>query len=548
MKRPSDCEERLRAAHHDEQTVLVAEDCDENAYIITKLIREISDRIQVRRAVNGHEALDQVRSGAIDLALLDLRMPQLDGYEVLRRLKETGIGSGTPVMVISGVDTIDSALECIENGAEDYLVKPFDPVLLKARICAQLERQSLRKKEARYLAEIREANERLEKRVTEQVEEIRARFEAQKRLEWERDRIEQRDQMKSKFISLLSHDLRSPLSAVYSAMRTLGQMENPGEGDAGRRLVSGSMATTESLLQMIDNLLDIDRLQTGRFQLFPTTFSLKELGTGVFAYIGALAADKGIRLVNDVPPGVTVIGDLQMITQVVQNLVGNAIKFCKEGDEIRLWIDDAGALVVSDTGPGIAPGMIPYLFDSNQKTSLLGTRGERGNGLGLPLAREIMETHDGDLRVVSELGKGSSFFLDFSPKRLKALVIDDDDVHRMFLHSVLKEAFPHVELLDEVDGAAGLDLLERTNDIKVIFSDLSMPVLDGFDFLEKVYENPVSRNIPVMVITSSNDPEKRDRAFALGARWYMVKPVEPDDIVRAVREVFDPSIPAPQTP
>ena len=230
-----------------------------------------------------------------------------------------------------------------------------------------------------------------------------------------RDVAEEATRLKDKFVSLVAHDLRMPLGGIIQFLRYLRETAAPVLSDEQRQLAANTQASGENLLEMIDQLLDISRLRTGNITMTLEAVSLHKLAVTALADICHVASEKGIELLCDVPPEKRVWADKKLGVEVLRNLLSNAIKFTDKGGSIRIFTPEAGegVIAVSDTGTGVPPGILPDLFRHEVKTSMPGTRGERGTGLGLPLSYDIMTAMGGTLTAESRAGEGATFYAVF---------------------------------------------------------------------------------------------------------------------------------------
>jgi len=228
----------------------------------------------------------------------------------------------------------------------------------------------------------------------------------------EKERAEEATLLKDKFVALVSHDLRSPLGSMINMLELVKpEREDPEGAETNRRLISMATRAAHGLMDMIDNLLDISRLQTGSVTVSIKRVNVLSLTESIVQVERFRADEKGVQIINQIPPDYVLYADYHLLGEVIQNLLSNAVKFCRQGDSVTIYRPEGenGALAVRDTGTGIPENIIGHLFDNTMKTTSLGTAGERGSGLGLPYCRDIMEAHGGSIRVESSPGAGSMF-------------------------------------------------------------------------------------------------------------------------------------------
>ncbi len=271
------------------------------------------------------------------------------------------------------------------------------------------------RKEAEEL--IKDFSRKLEVEVKEQTRELRLAKES----------AEEATILKDKFISLLSHDLRGPLSTVIILL----DLVKAGGGDfnENRELLHTAGSSCGEMMVLIEDLLNMGMFKTGKLEPEKIMIDTDELGEKAMLEFETPASQKGIRLINSIPKNSRIWADRTLIFEVLRNLLSNAVKFCGKGDSIALSMEkgDSSVLVVSDTGVGIAPDRIDHIFSYEKSTSTDGTSGERGTGLGLPLCRDIMEAHGGSLSVKSTPGKGSTFYAGLPLERPGILEVGDEE-------------------------------------------------------------------------------------------------------------------------
>jgi len=363
--------------------ILVVDDNDRNRDMLSRRLGKQGYDVAV--AENGREALEAVRTRPFDMVLLDIMMPEMDGYEVLQQLKSDEALSHIPVIMISALDEVESVVRCIEMGAEDYLPKPFNPTLLKARIGACLEKKHVRDLAHRFTCELQENYKRLQE------------------LEKQRDDL----------THMIVHDLRTPLASVIAGMQT---MEMVGDLNEDQQEMAGiAISGGETLLGMINDLLDVEKLESGSMQLEYSTLNASELIAGAAGQVTSLCEGKKLTLLREIAPDLPPFqGDGSKLLRVLVNLLGNAIKFTPSGGTLTAAAklgEDEDSLVfsVSDTGEGIPPEAFERIFEKfGQVESRQGGR-MMSTGLGLTFCKLAIEAHGGHIGVESVPGEGSTF-------------------------------------------------------------------------------------------------------------------------------------------
>ena len=348
---------------------------------------------------------------------------------------------------------------------------------------------------------------------------------------------EESGRVKDKFVSLLAHDLRAPIAAAMSMVQMVSSDTEPPLPEPQREILQAVNARLQQQLTLIDDVLSMTRLRTGKLRAHKRSISAGVLMAAAMGF-RYQAERKGIRLLNEVPDSLQLAADPVLFGQVIQNLVSNAIKFSRRGGTVRLFVppDHPATLAVQDQGVGIDPKRLPDLFRSEVQTSTVGTAGERGTGMGLPLSRDIVAAHGGTLRVESEPDRGSTFYVDLPPYRPIVLVVDDEaDLRTLFTRYLVRLG---CEVIEAGNGEEALKLLETAYPMLVI-TDIQMPKLDGFGLLDSIRRNPETAEIPVIVVTVGTDVETRDQAFAKGANDFVTKPIAAHDFLPRVRRFLN---------
>lgn len=359
-----------------------------------------------------------------------------------------------------------------------------------------------------------------------------------------KERAVDANKLKDQFVSLVSHDLRSPLTSII----TMAEIINSEELTRKRGLTVQGIADKISrsgygLLRLIDKLLDISRLDTGKIIPEKGLVTLRNLVAISMGHLSALAERKGVKLINDLPASWKVFADPDLFGEVVKNIISNAIKFCEKGDTITVFRPKNRplAMAVTDTGVGINQNIIQDLFDKNIRTTAKGTEGEKGTGLGLPYSKDIIDAHGGKIDVESMPGKGATFYIELPEIKKMVLVVDDQKVQRELIKENLLE-IEKLEVLEAEDGEAALEIMAEIKP-HLLITDIDMPKMDGLELLRRVKGNKDLANIPVIVNTALDGSHSykgkviniRSKAFEMGADDFISKPVVKEDFIPRVK-------------
>ncbi|MBI4667085.1 MAG: PAS domain S-box protein [Nitrospinae bacterium] len=368
--------------------------------------------------------------------------------------------------------------------------------------------------------------------VAQDVTEIKLAEEALKRA---KEEAEAATKLKDKFVSLVAHDLKSPMSSAMSLLRL---MDGDGTAQMGAREkeIMGHVANSmERMIRTVDELLNISRLQTGKIKPEPRFFDTCELSGAVISKISQLAEKKGITVVNGIPSGLRLYTDSGLLEEVIQNLLTNAIKFSHAGQSVRLNAAQGGGRIiisVADDGTGVKKQLLPLLFRHEEKTSIPGTAGEVGTGFGLPLSHDIMSALGGELTVESEEGKGSVFHASLPDKQPVALVVEDEPATRRLLRAQLERI--GVTVFEAASGREAVETLGKIG-ANLVLADIMMPEIDGLDLLKIIKTTPATAKIPVIIVTADLTATAKENAFRLGANGYVTKPFDEKSLLPIVK-------------
>ena len=355
--------------------ILIVDDIPANLKVLGDMLKV--DGYKVRPVPNGALALQAAEKEKPDLILLDIMMPDMDGYEVCFKLKENKNLSGIPVIFISALNDTDDIVKALNSGGADYITKPFKAEEVKARVATQLKIHS-------------QSKELIELNAT-----------------------------KDKFFSIIAHDLRGPLGNFMVLTEMMADEPQNLTTDETKGFMLDLKHTSRNIYNLLENLLEWSRMQRGQTAFKPQTIALTEVVADCVKLVAESARKKTIGIAISIPFGTEVFADNNMLQCIIRNLVSNAIKFTRHGGSITLSAKPTTngliEIAVKDTGIGIKPEMVDNLFRYDVNTNRNGTDDEPSTGLGLLLCKEFVEKHGGKIRVESgtdaKSGEtGSTFF------------------------------------------------------------------------------------------------------------------------------------------
>ena len=390
-----------------EQLKVLVVDDEESVVVTIKAILQL-DGYNVATTTSGARARAMVRDTEYDLVLTDLRLEDGDGLDVLKAVRESY--PETVTIMLTGYASLESAIQALRAGAYDYLVKPSEVEELRSTVARGIERRRLGQELRQRVAELADLNASLQQRIDEATAELKERYEQLKEL----------DRMKSQFLSIASHELKTPITAMSGflqvALRRVGRLS---EGEAAAPVAEGLRGITEQLevvyrqtgklARLVDELLDVSRIQTGRIEFRYGNVDLSELANEVATRMQLTTTAHEISVRRDSESVVT--ADRDHLEQVLNNLVTNAIKYSPSGGAITIDVrpDDGGVrLSVTDQGIGIPAEELESIFGLFYRSPDRAARDAAGMGLGLYISKEIVLRHGGRIWAESAGAKGST--------------------------------------------------------------------------------------------------------------------------------------------
>jgi PAS domain S-box-containing protein len=373
---------------------------------------------------------------------------------------------------------------------------------------------------------------------------------------------------KSEFLSRMSHELRTPLNAILGFGQLL-ERQNPTAQQRAR--VDHIMSAGRHLLNLINEVLDLSRIEAGHLQLSVEPVAVADVLEEALNLMRPLAADRAMQLVVDAQLGkdLFVLADRQRLKQVLLNLLTNAVKYTAIRGRIAVSVQHSGPtttrIVVTDTGAGIATEKLVRLFTPFDRLGVEQS-GVEGTGLGLAVCQRLMHAMAGDIGVNSAAGKGSAFWIELpavdsplkalprnrtraedetlTPEAGKILYIEDNLSNLTLVEQMLAEQ-PGIELLTAMQGGLGIELA-RQHSPDLILLDLHLPDLHGHEVLARLRQDAITRDIPVVVISADATARQIQRLIAAGARSYLTKPLDIGEFFRVIDEAMRSRICQPE--
>jgi len=372
--------------------ILIVDDNSVSIRMLVHVLKKKDYDIAISR--NGCQAINMLEDIHPDLILLDIMMPDLDGFKVCRTLKDNPRTREIPVIFLTAKEETEDLVQAFELGAVDYVTKPFNGLELLARVQTHLDLKFARDTQRELLIQLEE-----------NLKEIKEKNE----------KLEELNKIKNEFLGMAAHDLRNPLGVIQVTSEYLLLLDlNNNMSEEQIDLLREINTSSEYMRDMLNELLDITAIESGQLKLEIKVEDYIKFLKHIIKLNKPLADRKEISLklnVKDIIPPISF--DRNKITQVLNNLITNAIKFSWPDTEISIEVrkeDDFIVTGIIDQGQGIPFDEISNIFKPFQKTSVKATAGERSTGLGLAITKKIVEGHGGKISVESTVGKGTKFY------------------------------------------------------------------------------------------------------------------------------------------
>lgn len=364
---------------------------------------------------------------------------------------------------------------------------------------------------------------------------------AEEELKQSAENLKKLNEAKDRFLSIISHDLRTPFSSILGFTDLL--LDDDSISDTERKqYITYIQDSSKAMLALVNSLLDWTRLQTGRIKFEPERVNAKELVDKSISTVSGNAVKKGIKIDNLVDPSHYLFVDKSLALQVFNNLLSNAVKFTKRGDSVTITAKPSPVLrflqfSVKDTGRGIKPENLSKLFNIDTKFTSEGTAGEKGSGLGLSLVKEIILKHGGMIEAKSEFEKGSEFIFDLPVASAKILIVDHNKRDRLLYSKILMNITPEYAVSIVSNGKEALERISISPPALVI-TEHEMPVMNGYSLVRELIKRGLKSAIPVIVLTNKIDRASRQYYNELGIENIFTKPVN----LRNFKEAIEKSV------
>jgi len=500
---------------------------DDNLEDLTALKNTLKDLYEVYPCPSVLKLFDLLEHIQPDLILLDVEMPDMNGYEAVKKLKSSDTYREIPIIFLTCMNDPQNEMEGLKLGAIDYIYKPFFAPLLLQRLKTHLSMMDLQ-------------------------------MEAQNA-----------SRAKGEFLAHMSHEIRTPLNAVIGMINIAAGTEDI---QKIKHCLDRASTAAKHLLNIINNILDMSKIEANKFELSYNEFNVEKMVTDIINVTGVRAGEKHQEIVVNMNPNVLprIISDELRLSQVVTNLLTNAIKFTPEKGKVTLSVEmteEAGNEVtlrteVADSGIGITEEQQKRLFTSYNQADSSISKNFGGTGLGLVISKRIVELMGGTIWIESEFNKGSKFIFtikakkgtgdaaenvsstpgglkdaDFDFKEYTILVAEDVEINREILAELLGKTGVSVDFAE--NGKAAVSMFQEHPDkYNLILMDVHMPEMGGHEATQTIRAIDLTRakQIPIIAMTADVFREDIEKCLSAGMDDHIGKPVFPDDLYMALKK------------
>ena len=521
--------------------LLILDDKEENIISLQALLGDI-DHINIISTTDPNEALKLCWKNDISIALVDVQMPEINGFEFVSLLKANPKTNHIIAIMVTAISKEDKYLiKGLQSGAVDYLYKPLNPEITIAKVNAFVKQVQIQEEIIHKNTELEHSKIALMKANTE---------------------AENARKSKEIFLANMSHEIRTPINGIMGIMHMLRNSPlNDEQIDWVKKLDTAS----NSLLMIINDILDISKIDSGMMKVEFENFNLKNLIEETANIFRIKAENKGLQIHLNLSKNLPKIVrfDTLRLQQILSNFISNALKFTEKGF-IEFNVDVTAQnnnkfninFVVKDTGIGIKPDSVEKIFQAFEQGDDRITKKFGGTGLGLAIVKRLAQLLNGEVTAQSNYGEGSTFAFTVEMEevldetldkkkenlqynelqklnKLKVLVAEDNDLNSFMIAHMLKAWDCEVTIVK--NGRLALDAMDK-NQFEIILMDTHMPIMSGFEAIKEIRNslNPVRSNIPIITISASVMEHEQKAAFEVGADDVIGKPFNPTELYNKI--------------
>ena len=528
----------------DKPKILIVDDKVENLIALEKLLNDFY--VDFIRALSGNEALVNALTHDFALAIIDIQMPEMDGYETVELMRQEEGTKYLPIIFVSAIYKDDfHVIKGIESGAYDFISKPIVPEILRGKVKVFLDLFIQKRELERMNAELKIA----------------------------KNKAETATQTKSLFLASMSHEIRTPLNGIIGMVDIMKHTELTLEQQEFIEIINIS---GDNLLSIINDILDFSKIESGQVDLENIIFNIYKEINDIIKLLNLKIKQKQLEMITEIHPSVPKFlkGDPLRLKQIIINLINNAIKFTHSGS-ITLKVNNYQEndinnhnetkkikliFKVIDTGIGISEEGKSRLFKVFSQTDISTSRKYGGTGLGLAISKNLSKMMNGQIGIESKEGVGSTFWFtaefeisETPPIEIKEIVkkenkkdqilnillVEDNLINQKVAIFNLKNLGHNVDLAE--NGKIAVEKFKKNN-YDLIFMDVLMPVMDGIEATQKIREfekaSHPKKQIQIIAMTAMALKGEREKLIAKGMNNFISKPFKPNDLTKMLKNIF----------
>lgn len=542
--------DNIVADHPTKVTILIVDDSPTLLKLTSNYFS--NEGYKVLTALDGLAALKVIESNDhIDLVILDVVMPGINGYETAKKIREKKTLFELPILFLTSLTEVSSVVIGFESGGNDYLAKPFDTKELKARSKTLIKLKKLT--DANHF--LQEAIEIKNDSLKKLEQEIKIRIKTEKDLIKAKEMADSANQFKSEFLANMSHEIRTPLNSILGFSELIkNRLAEPKNVE----YINAIITSGKSLLTLINDILDLSKIEAGKIELEYQPFNLINVINEIKSIFLIKINEKGLIFKLNLQEGLPELINLDesRFRQILLNLVGNAVKFTQSGSVsisvrfesestnrnlINLFVD------IEDTGIGIPEDQQNIIFEAFRQQKGQSIKAYGGTGLGLTITKRLIEMMGGKIMLKSEVNVGSKFTITFRKVQVEKianditesidenfdkyiyfcpctiLVADDIQQNRYLIHEMLADK--EITILNAINGLEAIDIAIQHKP-ECILMDLKMPIMDGFEARNQLKSLSATAQIPVVALTASAMKSEQTKAIDAGFDGFIAKPIQ----------------------
>lgn len=496
-------------------TILLVDDVAANLKLLGEIL--ITEGYKIRQVSSGRQALKVAEKESVDLILLDIMMPDMDGYEVCRQLKNNHGLKDIPVIFISALNDTGNIVKALVSGGVDYINKPF------------------------------------------QAQEVLARVRTHLKLRCQSKKLIELNATKDRFFSIIAHDLRGPLGGIMGLTEIMADVNQYFTDEERIEMMADLSISARNTFNLLENLLEWSQMDRGFTEFKPKKLNLLDVVAECIGIVSEPAKVKMIGLTAQITNESLVYADENMLLTVIRNLLSNAIKFTPKGGAVSISAKAAenNRMVVSvkDTGIGMKEELRSNLFRIDANTKRPGTEGEQSTGLGLLLCKEFVEKQGGEIWVKSSPNQGSVFNFtvpfvaqnDTEPAEnnaikvnintdpilnLNILIAEDDEISARLILAIVKGIGGAISRVKT--GFEAVEFCRNNPKTDLVLMDIAMPFMDGNEATQQIRQ--FNKEVVIIAQTTFAMTADRNEALASGCNDFITKPLVMDDLVKLIHK------------